>query len=185
MKNFNRCNSHGHHGSKRRKLAQHVHWDGTTDWFFVNWKVKVTVEQDAKCLESCKLYIYIMNSGLWTWHCGPCIVAGLCPTTCCGYGTGHLNMLYSLCALEDAIPPFSRKEPQLGRCVIQKALSLADAHIPNRMRLELALPCTPHGSSIRNTSPHGAKTSSGLAILLTRMVEPYRASAPQVYKHPN
>ena len=25
MKNFNRCNSHGHHGSKRRELAQHSH----------------------------------------------------------------------------------------------------------------------------------------------------------------
>ena len=29
MKNFNRCNSHSHHGSKRLKLAQHAHSHGS------------------------------------------------------------------------------------------------------------------------------------------------------------
>jgi hypothetical protein len=29
MKNFNRRNSHGHHGSKRRELAQHAHSRGS------------------------------------------------------------------------------------------------------------------------------------------------------------
>ena len=29
MKNFNRCSSHGHHGWKRRELAQHAHSHGS------------------------------------------------------------------------------------------------------------------------------------------------------------
>ena len=29
MKNFNRRNSHGHHGSKRHELAQHTHFSGS------------------------------------------------------------------------------------------------------------------------------------------------------------
>ena len=29
MMNINRCNSHGHHGSKRRELAQHAHSSGS------------------------------------------------------------------------------------------------------------------------------------------------------------
>ena len=29
MQNFNKRNSHGHHGSKRRELAQHAHSSGS------------------------------------------------------------------------------------------------------------------------------------------------------------
>ena len=49
MKNFNRCNSHGHHGSKHRELAQHAHSRGSqafTHTLDIN-TVTTTVVQSA------------------------------------------------------------------------------------------------------------------------------------------
>ena len=43
MKNFNRRNSHGHHGSKRRELAQHAHSHGLHAFTYINSYIITTM----------------------------------------------------------------------------------------------------------------------------------------------
>ena len=54
MKNFNRRSSHGHHGSKRHKLAQHAHSRGShtfTHTLYINTVTTTLCETPAQLLQ--------------------------------------------------------------------------------------------------------------------------------------
>ena len=73
MKNFNRPCSHGHHGSKRRKLVQHAHSCGS----HAIAHTLTSTQLQPRCAKRQLSYYRIWRPGVFSPRSLPCGIAGL------------------------------------------------------------------------------------------------------------